>query len=94
MINAYLQLLSWIISFIIGIIYGFISSIYFDLLKKRSFFIKLVCDILFVITISTVLSVLYFKVNYGFIHYSYIIFWFFGYYVNFKVKFKVKRHKK
>lgn len=93
MISGTFQLFSWISSIFLGFIYGFISNKFIKFTRGLRLIYRLFLDIIYVIICSALLIFIYYKINGGYIHYSYLIFWSIGYYLFFLVKSCVKRHK-
>ena len=89
MINTYLQLYSWILSFFIGIIYGFILDLFIKYTVINNVIIKVFKDVAFVFVMSILLIYIYYKFNGGYIHYGYLLFFILGYVFNNIVKNRV-----
>lgn len=92
MISSSLQLYSWFISLIIGAVYYYINSIFIFRFKPKLLVLRLIYYSIFVFIVSFSLIYIYYKINNGYIHYSYPIFWIIGYYISFKVKSYVNLH--
>lgn len=94
MINNNIQLLSWFFSIIAGFVYSIFLFLFSIFIKSMSKLLKIFLSSIFVIIISTFMIYAYYKINNGFIHYSYLVFWLIGYYLFYLVKSNVKRQKK
>ena len=92
MINSNIQLFSFISSIMIGFIYCYLYKYYFKIFKKQKIIFLIFIDALFIIINLVSLIFLYMRINGGYIHYSFIIFWIIGYLVAIKVNKYVKRH--
>lgn len=94
MIDNNVQLLSWGVSIFIGFIYTFLLNILKKLTININFIYRLLFSFLFVLMVTILFISIYYKVNSGLIHYSYVVFWLSGGYLFYVVKSYVKRHKK
>lgn len=81
MINNYLQLSSWMISIIIGLVYYYLLNTVFTKVNTYNIIIKIFIDIVFVTLVSALLIFTYYKFNGGYIHYGYPLFYILGYFV-------------
>lgn len=94
MINNNEQLFSWIISIYIGFIYSFLLKYFYLLTRNKRKIYKILLSFIFILLVTIFIIYVYYKINGGIIHYSYILFWILGYYMFFIVKSHVNRHKK
>ena len=94
MISSNIQLLSWLVSIVIGLIYYHIINVFYRFTSRYRLFIRIFFDILFIFILTSLFIYIYLKVNNGFIHYSFVIFWFLGYLLSNIVNIYVKRQKK
>lgn len=94
MISSNIQLLSWLISIVIGFIYYHILNAFYRFTSRYGLFIRIFFDIFLIFIVTSLLIYIYLKVNNGFIHYSFVIFWFLGYLLSNIVNIYVKRQKK
>lgn len=93
MIDNNIQLLSWLISVLIGFIYALAICLFKRItINKRKLF-KIFCSILFICIFSIFSIYVYYIVNGGIIHYSFLVFWVCGSYLFHIVKSYVKRHE-
>ena len=93
MMNSNLQILSWSVSFLVGIFYLFMLDLFFNFVYRKNIFIRIIYEFIFVIISEVTLVVLYYKLNGGVIHYSYLLFIILGFFTEYQVKQYVKRHK-
>ena len=94
MISSSLQLFSWVISFLIGALYFYFYKYIIKVFNLKNIVLKIFIDTFYIIFVSFLITYTYYKVNLGYIHYSYIIFYILGYFCAFKVKMCVKVLKK
>ena len=93
MINSNLQLISWIASFFVGLVYSHVLELFFKYTSRNCLLIRIIFEFLFTFINIFCLVFLYFKINGGYIHYSFIFFWFFGFFLLLIVKSNVNRQK-
>ena len=91
--NSNLQLCSWIISCVIGFLYSFSLYVFKTLTIKFSVIAKVFLSLIYVVFMSISIIYTYYKVNMGYINYSYVVFWVLGFSLFNIVKSYVKRHK-
>jgi hypothetical protein len=94
MIDNNLQLYSWIFSIMVGFLYAFSFHFFYKYTFCKRNIIKIILSFFYVITITFCGIFSYYKVNGGYIHYSFLVFWILGAYIFNIVKCTVKRHKK
>ena len=94
MIDNNLQLISWFSSIFIGFIYSFLILLYKKIIYNKAIIIKILSSIGLILLFSLLLIYFYYKVNGGYVHYSFIVFWICGGYLFYLVKSHVNRHKK
>jgi len=94
MISAKIQLCSWLVSFVIGFSYYFALIIYCKLTSKIRRSVRLITNLIFISLLVLICICIYYKITNGLIHYTFLIFWILGFYVNNRVNFYIKRHKK
>lgn len=85
MISSNVQLLSWIISILVGYIYFHVSFLYFSFVSRYHLYFRMIFHLIYIMLISLGISYLYYRVNYNVFHYSYVLFWFGGYYLYKKI---------
>lgn len=91
MISSNIQLLSFFISVCIGFMYFYFYRIVFNRLWFKTKMFIFLKDIIYILIVSTISIYVYYIVNNGYVHYSYVIFWVIGYMIGLKVNNYVKR---
>ena len=94
MISVKLQLYSWITSVVIGFFYFLFLFLTTKFIIRKNIIMRIILYTLFVVITSILLMYLYYLVNGGIIHYTFVLFWCVGYYLFFIVKQRVKTYKK
>lgn len=94
MISSNTQLFSLFISLIIGFVYYFVMKYIISKFNSCNLFLKIIIDLLYVLLLSLIIIYIYYKVNGGYIHFSYPLFYVCGYYAAFIVNKYVKIHGK
>ncbi len=94
MISSPIQLYSLFFSVLLGSLYNFILNLYLIKINYKKIYFRCVFHTIFILFISIIVINIYFKINGGFIHYSYLLFWIIGYFITNKVKLYVKQQKK
>ena len=94
MISSSIQILSWFVSLIIGSIYYFYLKFILCKINSKNIILKFSLDVIYVLFFTYVVINVYYKLNGGYIHYSYPIFYLIGYLISYKVNMNVKLLKK
>ena len=79
--NSSLQLLSFFISFIFGIIFCFITMLNFKLIEKLKKYIQHIITFIYVIDVTIIYIIIMYHLNKGYFHIYFIMMVFVGYLV-------------
>ena len=86
--NNVIQLFSFIISFLFGIVFAFLNELNSSLIKKKKLYLKIIITFLFVVDVSLLYLIVIYKLNNGIMHVYFLIFIILGYIISYK-KIKV-----
>ena len=89
-----IQLLSFFLSFLFGILFSFLNKLNNEIISKEKKIYKIATTFLFVLNISLLYLFLMYKTNEGIIHIYFLLFVVLGYIISFsKVKVLIKSVK-
>jgi len=92
--NHILQLLSFLVSFLFGIIFSFISRYHYNMVFKLSKMPRYVLTVLFILDVSLAYILLLYYVNHGIVHIYFVVVTLIGYLFENKITSFVKRNVK
>ena len=78
--NSYVQLICLVFSFLYGIIINYFNKINLRIVKDKNIFIKVLIICLYIFNISLLYMVFLYRLNYGMLHYYFILFIILGYF--------------
>lgn len=88
--QSYVQLLTFIVSFVYGILFNFFTKVNYKYLFNKNFYIKIIFNIVYVFDVVLLYLFILLKLSNGYFHVYFLIFiilgYFFGEYVNNKLK--------
>lgn len=88
------QLFSFLVSFLFGIFFSFVSRFHYELVFSLKKVLRYVLTFLFILDLSLLYILLMYYVNHGNLHLYFIFLTFIGYFVEKPLILYVKRHVK
>lgn len=86
--NSNLQLISFLVSFIYGIIFCLLTNLNFKLIKDFKLYIQNILTFVYVIDMVIIYIIIFYYLNKGYFHIYFILMVFVGYFVGFLVRKK------
>ena len=96
--DSNLQLISFLVSFFYGILFYFLTELNFKLIKDLKLIIKHLLTFIYVLDMTIIYVIIFYKLNHGYFHIYFIMMviigFITGYFLNSKLlsKIRVKRH--
>ena len=96
--DSNLQLISFLVSFFYGILFYFLTELNFKLIKDLKLIIKHLLTFIYVLDMTIIYVIIFYKLNHGYFHIYFIMMviigFIAGYLLNSKLlsKIRVKRH--
>lgn len=81
--NSNMQLLSFLVSFIFGIIFYFITIINFKLINDLKLYLKHILTFIYVLDMVIIYVIIFYHLNKGYFHIYFLLSVFLGYFVAF-----------
>lgn len=78
--NSYVQLICLVFSFLYGIIINYFNKFNLRIVNDKNIFIKVLIICLYIFNISLLYMVFLYRLNYGMLHYYFILFIILGYF--------------
>lgn len=95
--SSTLQLISFLVSFLYGIFFYFLTSLNFHLIKDLKLYLKHILTFIYVIDMTIIYIIIFYHLNKGYFHIYFILMVFVGFFIgfliykNFLSKINVKR---
>ena len=95
--SSTLQLISFLVSFLYGIFFYFLTSLNFYLIKDLKLYLKHILTFIYVIDMTIIYIIIFYQLNKGYFHIYFILMVFVGFFIgyliykNFLSKINVKR---
>ena len=89
-----IQLMSFLVSFLFGIFFSFISRFHYDLVYSLKAFMRYLLSFLFILDISLLYVLLLYYVNHGVLHFYFLCVTFLGYFSENYIFLNVKKYVK
>jgi len=87
--TSQLQLISFIVSFIYGIIFYFITTINFKLIENLKLIIQHILSFIYVLDMIIIYIIIFYHLNKGYFHIYFILIVFIGFFIGFIIHKKI-----
>lgn len=84
--TSFIQLITFCVSFIYGILFYYFSICNFILIDKFNKYLKYIITIVYVLDMTVIYVIILYKLNNGYFHIYFILMVFIGYYVGYLTK--------
>ncbi len=92
--NIYVQIVSFIVSFMFGVFYYVTSTINESIIKSKSMPLKIIITFLFISNNVIIYLIILYKLNYAEFHLYFMILMLVGYYCGYKLRKLLVKQKK